>query len=165
MEREKEYQLRNFFFSRRRRRRRRRKNYSFSIQSGLECVCMFVSWRGDLLRSSTARVFFSKFIEDVCVCVCVYIGRASSRISSWLSSSFRANTVKKKKKNAGRQRRRRRLLGGHYCCRYPSFYWLRYCRRWAELWRAVPRHYSERDPLFCWLSHDVKGVLKREDRK
>jgi hypothetical protein len=73
MEREKEYQLRNFFFSRRRRRRRRRrKNYSFSIQSGLECVCMFVSWRGDLLRSSTARVFFSKFIEDVCVCVYIY---------------------------------------------------------------------------------------------
>lgn len=60
---------------------------------------MFVSWRGDLLRSSTARVFFSKFIEDVCVCVCVYIGRASSRISSWLSSSssFRANTAKKEK--------------------------------------------------------------------
>jgi hypothetical protein len=33
--------------------------------------------------------------------VCIYIGRASSRISSWLSSSssFRANTAKKEKRN------------------------------------------------------------------
>lgn len=133
--------------------KRRKKNYSFSIQSGLECVCMFVSWRGDLLRSSAARVFFSKFI-DVYIQAVPAAESLLGSLSLFCFFFFRANTAKK----AGRQRR---LLGGHYCCRYPSFYWLRYSQRWAELWRAEEgelRH--QRGTPFWLFSPHVKGVLK-----
>ena len=70
------------------------KNYSFSIQSGLECVCMFVSWRGDLLRSRTARVFFSKFIDRCIYRPCQQQNLLALSLSLFVFFFFRANTAK-----------------------------------------------------------------------